>query len=102
MLVNARDAVAIPTAASPAHTLAALVRSLCILIPLKFGPPGGLAVWFEAIKGGRAGGGVRGHNGWEMVVQLLKGSISPCREVFLTKGEYFFLKGTISPWEYFY
>ena len=95
MLVNARDAVAISTVASPAHTLSAFVRSLCILIPLKFGPPGGL------VKGVCAGG-VVGHNGWEREYFLLKGSISPCREVFLTKGAYFFRKGTISPREYFY
>ena len=115
MLVNARDAVAMPTVASPAHTLSAFVRSLCILIPLKFGPPGGLAAWFEAIKGGWAGGVVRGHNGWERVVQRVRrvfltegkhfplpGSISYQRGVFLTAGHYFslgvlLLKGRISP-----
>ena len=115
MFVNARDAVAISAVASPAHKLSAFVRSLCILIPLKFGPPGGLAVWFEAIKGGRSGGVVRGHNGWERVVQrvrrvfppagkhfALPGSISYQRGVFLTAGHYFslgvlLLKGRISP-----
>ena len=89
MLVNAMDAGAISTVASPAHTLTALVQSLCILIPLKFEPPGGLAVWFEAIKGGRAGGVVRGHNGWERVVQRV-------RRVFLPEGKHFALPGSIS------